>query len=183
MLAMSAMTSAKLIGGLIIAGLASTAFGQGAVFRCIDDNGRPQYTNVKTDTDGKKCTVVTREVSVVPNVGAAPTPTPAPAAGTRPSPTAAANPSAGASPGGFPRVDPQTQRSRDDGRRRILEDELSQERRSLDKAKSDLAQQENTREGGEKNYQRVLDRMKPYQDAVERHQRNVGALEKELGAR
>ena len=175
------MTITKLIGGLMLAGAAGSTFAQGAVFRCIDDNGRPQYTNVKTDTDGKKCTVVTREVSVVPIGGAAPTPA------SRPSSTAAANPNPGAnpgaSPGGFPRVDPQTQRSRDDGRRRILEDELSQERRSLDKAKTDLAQQENTREGGEKNYQRVLDRVKPYQDAVERHQRNVGALEKELGAR
>ena len=70
------MTSAKLLGGLIMVGLASTAFGQGAVFRCLDDNGRPQYTNVKSDTDGKKCTVVTREVSVVPVAGAAPTPAP-----------------------------------------------------------------------------------------------------------
>ena len=34
--------------------------------------------------------------------------------------------------------------------------------------------------GDEKNYQRVLDRLKPYQDDVERHERNVAALQKEL---
>jgi len=36
------------------------------------------------------------------------------------------------------------------------------------------------RSGDEKNYQRVLDRVQPYKDAVERHERNVSALRKEL---
>ncbi len=38
------------------------------------------------------------------------------------------------------------------------------------------------RHGDERNYQRVLDRLKPFQEAVERHERNVAALKKELGA-
>jgi tmRNA-binding protein len=36
------------------------------------------------------------------------------------------------------------------------------------------------REGGEKNYQRVLDRLKPYQEEVQLHERNVDSLQKEL---
>ena len=172
------MTSAKIFGGLILICAAGPVLAQGAVFRCIDDNGRPQYTNVKSDTDGKKCTVVTREVSIAPNAsaGTGGAAAPAPRPGTN---TAAVNPG----PAGFPKVDPQTQRSRDDGRRRILEDELGQEKRSLDKAKAELAEQESTRLGGEKNNSRVIERLKPYQDTVERHQRNVGALEKELTSR
>lgn len=171
---------AKRIFGLALAAATCSATGawaQGAVYRCLDENGRPQYTNVRTDTEGKKCTLVTREVSVVPGGGA-----PSGASAPRPAgapPTAAAPP--GGSPSGFPRVDPNTQRARDDSRRKILDDELAAERRSLEKAKADLTEQQSIRNGDERNYQRVLDRLKPYQDAVERHERNVGAIEKEIG--
>ena len=85
-------------------------------------------------------------------------------------------------PPNFPRVDKDTQKSRDDGRRRILEDELTTEEKGLSDAKSKLAEQEGVRNGDEKNYQRVLDRLKPYQEAVERHERNVSALKRELAA-
>ena len=73
----------------------------------------------------------------------------------------------------FPRVDKDTQKSRDDGRRRILEDELFSEEKGLSDAKAKLAEQEAVRNGDEKNYQRVLDRLKPYQEAVDRHERNM----------
>jgi hypothetical protein len=78
------------------------------------------------------------------------------------------------------RVNPTTQRKRDDERRRILEEELTREQSSLDEAKKTLAEQEEIRMGGEKNYQRVLERLKPYQEVVEQHQRNVTALKQEL---
>ena len=79
-----------------------------------------------------------------------------------------------------PRVKATTQKKRDDERRRILEEELAREEASLDEAKKALAEQEEVRLGGEKNYQRVLERLKPYQEAVEQHQRNVTALKQEL---
>jgi hypothetical protein len=78
------------------------------------------------------------------------------------------------------RVNANTQRKRDDERRRILQEELTREESSLDEAKKALAEQEEIRLGGEKNYQRVLDRLKPYQDAVEQHQKNVTALKQEM---
>jgi len=37
------------------------------------------------------------------------------------------------------------------------------------------------RNGDEKNYQRVLDRLKPFQDRVAEHQRNVDAIRQEIG--
>jgi hypothetical protein len=43
-----------------------------------------------------------------------------------------------------------------------------------------LTEQEGIRTGDEKNYQRVLDRLQKYKDEVERHQKNVEALKKEL---
>jgi len=131
-------------------------------FKCMDANGRATYTNMKEETKGKNCTVVMREISVVPAV-------PAARAG-------AATPS----PAGFPKVDPSTQRTRDDARRRILEEELSGEEKALAQAKAELTQQESIRTGDERNYQRVLDRLQKYKDAVERHEKNVAALKREL---
>lgn len=139
--------------------------GTGTVWRCTEQDNRAHYTNIKKETEGKQCIVVTREVSVV----SGPPPQQRSAAAT---PT----------PPNFPRVDKDTQKSRDDGRRRILEDELTTEQKGLSDAKAKLAEQEGVRNAEEKNYQRVLDRLKPYQDAVERHERNVSALQRELAA-
>ncbi len=133
----------------------------GDTFKCLDANGRATYTNIKEETRGKSCTLVMREISVVPAI-------PPRAAASAPSPA------------GFPKVDAGTQKSRDEARRRILVDELGSEEKALEKAKADLAQQESVRSGNEKNYQRVLDRLQPYKDDVERHEKNVAALKKEL---
>jgi len=135
---------------------------RGDTFKCIDANGRATYTNMKEETKGKNCSVVMREISVVPAVP--------------PARSAAANPS----PAGFPKVDPTTQKNRDGARRRILEEELSGEEKAFVQAKTELTEQESIRTGDEKNYQRVLDRLQKYKDEVERHQKNVEALKKEL---
>jgi hypothetical protein len=42
------------------------------------------------------------------------------------------------------------------------------------------AEQESIRTGNERNYARVLQRLKPYQDDVETHEKNVEALKREL---
>lgn len=141
---------------------AAGAHAQGTVWKCMEGDGRAHYTNIKKETDGKNCTVVTKEVSVVP--GGTPQRS-APVAG---------------SPSDFPKVNRDTQKARDDSRRKILEDELANEEKSLADARAKLSEEESVRFGDEKNYQRVLDRLKPYQDDVERHERNVAALKKEL---
>ena len=134
----------------------------GDTYKCIDANGRATYTNINEEIRGKNCTVVMREISVVPAIP--------------PSRSSKAAPS----PPGFPKVDPATQKGRDDARRRILEDELGSEEKALAKARTELTEQESIREGNERNYQRVLDRLQPYKDAVERHEKNVAALKREL---
>jgi hypothetical protein len=159
----------RLAGFASCALAAQIAYAQSSdIYKCTDDSGKPHYTNVKRDAQGRSCTLVTREVSVIPS-GASP-------ASGGASKSAAAQPT----PANFPRVDRDTQKSRDDSRRKILEDELSTEEKSLSRARQDLADQESVRSGDEKNYQRVLDRVQPYKDAVERHERNVSALRKEL---
>lgn len=55
--------------------------------------------------------------------------------------------------------------------------ELDEARKALDQARKNLAEQEGQRLGDEKNYQRVLDRLKPYQDAVKQAEDRVRQLE------
>lgn len=150
------------LGFATLLGIGFSLPAQGDTYKCVDASGHATYTNIKEEIRGKNCTVVMREISVVPS---------------NPHGPAAAE---SASPKGFPKVDAATQRSRDNERRKILQDELSAEKKALTKAKEELAQQESVRNGNERNYQKVLDRLQPYKDAVERHEKNVEALNKEL---
>lgn len=127
------------------------------LWNCKDKDGRTTLTNQKADTVGKECRVVQQErVSVVPpNKG-------------------------GKTPANFPRESVSDRLAAKTRQRETLENELSQEESMLADAKQKLAEQEAIRNGDEKNYQRVLDRLKPYQDTVEVHQKNVEALRREL---
>ena len=57
-----------------------------------------------------------------------------------------------------------------DDRRKALMEELAREQDALAKAREALAQQETIRLGGERNYARVIERMKSYQDEVAAHE-------------
>jgi hypothetical protein len=130
------------------------------LYKCTDSDNHTTYTNQKTNA--KNCTVLIQDKPV--STFAAPK--------ARPNtPT----------PGDFPKVSPEAQKNRDGDRRKIIEDELAAERRKLDEARKSLTEQESERIGGEKNYQKYLDRVKPFQDEVQLHERNVDALQKELG--
>src|SRR6266496_4715723 len=56
----------RLIGWVFLALAAPCGHAQSEVYKCPDASGRPTYTNVKRDTVGKNCTLVSKEVSVVP---------------------------------------------------------------------------------------------------------------------
>lgn len=146
------------------AGTLSLAQGVGVTYLCKDENGRSTYTNVKEEMAGKKCTAVSREVSVVP---APPPGPPAKSAATTPPPN-------------FPRVDTATQKSRDEGRRNILRNELVAEQKMIKDAQQTLTEQEQLRSGEERNFAKVGERLQPYKDKVDQHQKNIEALQKEL---
>jgi hypothetical protein len=129
------------------------------LYKCADSDGHTTYTNQKGAN--KSCTILSQDKPVS-------TFTPPKARPNTPTPD------------GFPRVSSETQKNRDSDRRRILDEELNTEKHNLDEAKKSLAEQEAVREGGEKNYQKYLDRVKPFQDSVQLHERNVEALQKEL---
>ncbi len=148
------MKAVRTLAAVALLGAGACHAQTGATYRCVDGHGRSTYTNVKEEMTGKKCTVVIREVSVVP-VGA-------------PAPKAVVAPSA-----------PSAQ-SRAVDRRKILEEELGDEEKRLGEARGKLAEQQATRSGEERNYQKVLDRLKPFQDSVEQHEKNVAQLKREL---
>src|SRR5262252_9490273 len=124
---------------------------QSEVYKCPDASVRPTYTNIKKDTVGKNCTVVSKEVQVVPS--------------TPPSSLSTKSAS----------VD------RNESRRKILESELQNEQQLLSDAQAKLAEQESIRSGDERNYARVQERLKPYQEAVDLHTKNIEQLRGELG--
>lgn len=134
------------------------------IYECVDQDGNKRFTNIAAEAKG--CRVL--------NVG--PINTIPPVVGGK----AQAKPAATATPANFPRVDPQTQHQRDSQRRRILEQELNTEQQQLEQAKKDLAEQESTRLGTERNYQRVLDRLEPYKKKVKQHEDNIASLRREI---
>ena len=143
-----------LIGLVFLALAAPCGHAQSEVYKCPDASGRPTYTNVKRDTVGKNCTLVSKEVSVVPSQ--------VPARAMQ-------------SPGGS-----ESAAARSENRRKILESELQNEQQLLSDARQKLAEQEGIRDGDERNYARVLERLKPYQEAISLHTKNIEQIQGEL---
>lgn len=142
--------------------LAATSGARAEIFKCVDEQGRVTYTNARA---AKGCSTLSRDLPVSSVSGAQ-------GGGSKPA-------SAGDS-AGFPKVSDDAQKSRDSDRKRILSQELAAEEKSLEEARKALAEQEAVRLGDERNYQKVLDRVQPYKDKVELHQRNVDALKREM---
>lgn len=135
----------------------------------VDDSGHVTYSDSPVK-GAKKSNCF--EAPPVP-----PAPPPAASRAMTAPPPASAQP---APPGGLPNVDPSTQKRRDESRRKILEDELAVEEKALAQARKDLADGEATRLGDERNFQRYLDRVQGLKDRVSQHERNIGALKREL---
>lgn len=85
-------------------------------------------------------------------------------------------------PADFPRIDPATQRKRDDLRRQVLQEELANEHQNLDEAKRQLVLGTRTMPGERISDGSYTNRARKLQDAVEQHESNIGAIQKELGA-
>ncbi|TCP10985.1 uncharacterized protein DUF4124 [Crenobacter luteus] len=160
---------------LVLAALLSGTV-QAAVYKHVDADGRVTYTNVPIR--GSQRLELAPLSSYRPG-GVAPSPAAAPRA--KDDGGAAARPAPAPSGGGFPQVSADTQKQRDAGRRKILEDELANETRALAEARKALADGEAVRLGNEKNYQKYLDRVQKLKDAVTDREKNVAAIRKELG--
>ena len=149
--------SRALILGMLGAALALPAHAQRTeIFKCVDASGRASYTNDKRETAGKQCEVVTTQINVAPP----------------PKPSSKS----------FPRESASDRLNATSRQRDILEQELAAEEQDLAKAKQALAEQEAIRMGDERNYARVLERLQPFKDRIETHEKNIEALKRELSS-
>jgi multidrug resistance efflux pump len=149
----------RLFAALVLLPLAASA---DTLYKCTDESGQVLYTNQKGAS--KSCTVLSREQPIS---------TFAPPPKTRPS--------------DFPRVNADQQKARDSDRRAILQQELANEQKQLDEARKALTEQEGRFEpternaGGGINGAKVQERVQPYRDSVQLHERNIEALNREIG--
>jgi bacterioferritin (cytochrome b1) len=150
------MHRAWALGGLLLGLSAMNALAQEAaeIFKCRNEQGQVTYTNDRRQAEKQKCDLVTRQIiNVAPAVRA---------------------------PAGFPRETSRQSLSARERQREILERELASEQKALDQAKQALAEQEAVRTGEERSYARVLERLQPFKDTVDNHEKNIQALQREL---
>lgn len=152
---------------LIMLAVLISAGANAEIYKCVEE-GKTTYSN----SPARGCV----RLNVGP-VNTVPAPKPAGSASAR-----------NATPGDFPRIDSGTQRARDDDRRRILDQELSNEQSALDAARQNLSAQESTVLPEERNVAgkginagKIELRLKPLRDKVALHERNIEALRKEIG--
>lgn len=141
------------------------------IYKCADSDGRVTYSNVPNRNCHK---LLLDPVNVAPVTKSAPRP------------AAGAPAKSAASPTTFPKVDDQTQKSRDGDRRRILENELTAEQKNVEQARKELAEQESLvlpserMQGGTISGGKVEERIQQYKNKLALHQRNVEAIAKEI---
>lgn len=128
------------------------------IFKCRNEQGQVTYTNDRRQAEKQKCELVTSQINVAP--GRAPQ----------------------ARTSGFPRESAGESASARERQRQILERELASEQQALNQAKQALAEQESVRTGDERNYARVLERLQPFKETVQNHEKNIQALQRELAS-
>lgn len=152
---------------LAAASLAAQAQSSSDIFMCVDESGNKTYQNVG---HGKGC----KRLDVGPVLSV-------PAPRMPPQRAATASPEKfSASPASFPRVDRETQRSRDNDRMRVLEDELKAEEDKLARLKAEYNGGEPERRGDERNFALYAERVQRLRDDVARAEGNVNALRREI---
>ncbi len=158
-----------LAAGLMCAGAAGA---QTVVYKCVDAQGRVEFT----DTNKRGCKALDLPGYI-------------PAPPSRPAPVAPAGnsvrqgspaPAAAPSPANFPRVDTGQQRARDDDRREILNEELRAEEQKLAEQKREFNNGEPARNGNERNYAKYQERVGQMREDINRTERNIEALRREI---
>jgi len=88
---------------------------------------------------------------------------------------------ASVAPSGFPRVDAETQKSRDEKRRKVLDDELANEQKLLEEAREAYGNGAPPPLPSEKNdAEKYRQRIARLRQNVQLHERNIDALRKEI---
>lgn len=131
------------------------------VFVCVQPNGTREYRN---NGDTRGCRRLDMEaISTIP---APPVNQQAKAASIDPS---------------FPRIDSQIQKRRDQDRLQILMDEVRTEESKLAELRRDYQNGEPERLGSERNYAKYQERVAQMKEDMQRTEKNIEALRREIG--
>jgi len=147
------------------------------IYRCENANGVVEYSNSPASSKDKSCRPVD-----LPSVTTIPAPKLPPGGQRGSAAPSGGQGGAGVAPAGFPRVEPGAQKSRDNDRRRILEDELRKEEGKLADLRREYNGGEPERRGDERNYQRYIDRVERLKDEIARSESTVASLRREIGS-
>jgi chromosome segregation ATPase len=82
---------------------------------------------------------------------------------------------------GFPRIDSQVQKRRDQDRMQILLEEIRAEEAKLADLRKDYRNGEPERQGDERNYAKYLERVAMMKEEIARTEKNIEALRREIG--
>ncbi len=141
--------------------LAGSAHASSGIYLCTDKKGNKEYRNTNITKDCKK--VDLPYLTTIP-APVAPKPEPQRSEESKK----------------FPQVDKSKQEALDKERKKILEDELRAEKKKLSTQKKEYNNGEPERLGSERNYQRYLDRVKQMKENIERTEKNIDALQREV---
>ncbi|NMM28725.1 MAG: DUF4124 domain-containing protein [Glaciimonas sp.] len=144
---------------------AGHAYAQAGVYLCIDQNGKKEYKNTGETRGCKKIDL--------PDITTFSAPPKTPAAGPSRKSTA--------TPPDFPKVDGTVQKERDNDRKQILQNELKTEQLKLENLQKEYKNGQPDRLGSERNYVRYQERVKGMEEAMHRSERNMEALNREIG--
>ncbi len=158
-----------LIALMVIVASAAQAQNDAAseVYLCVDEQGHKEYKNTGGTKGCKKVDLpgITTVPALVPKKAAA---------------APNANPKASA-PADFPKIDGNTQKTRDNDRKQILLDEMKAEEQKLANQKKEFANGEPERNGDERNFAKYQERVAQMKDDIARTEKNIEALKREIG--
>ena len=158
------------VAAALVAGLPAVSLAQSSdIYMCVDEQGNKSFQNVGT---AKGC----KRMDVGPVLSLPAARMPAARAGAQP----AVDERVSASPAAFPKVDRDTQRTRDGDRRRILDDELKAEEERLARLRTEYNNGEPERRGDERNFALYQERVLRLREDIARVETNVGALRREI---
>jgi hypothetical protein len=155
----------QLLGMVLLTTVMGYAHAQTDVYLCVGENGNKEYKNTAITKGCKKVDL--------PGVTMIPAPPKKPAIQS-----AAAKSS---SPADFPKVDSNTQKTRDTDRKQILLDEMKAEEQKLASLKKEFNNGEPERRGDERNYAKYQERTVSMKEELDRTEKNVEALKREIG--
>ncbi|WP_324779509.1 DUF4124 domain-containing protein [Thiobacillus sedimenti] len=145
----------------LLFGLLLSASAQAEIYKYVDENGQVTFTDVYRK--GARRVDLPGAPGPVPGKG-----------------NAAKRASYAPSPAGFPRIDPATQKRRDDVRRQVLQDEIASEQRDADEARRQLKLGERLQPGERATDASYANRVNKLRATLQQHEQNIADIRREL---